>query len=118
MDINREQQEGDDYEHSSGIRKITYWEKYGVKSFPYRGSRKYTPLVYQSDDGGMMISNDVFGLTIRQFERKFMACLEKRKSQEQWILNLRYPDKSSNEYLDFLQNCTDHNTSKYVLLLM
>ncbi|VDI57544.1 Hypothetical predicted protein [Mytilus galloprovincialis] len=89
--------------------KITYWEKYGVKRFPYRGKRKYTPLIYQSDDGGIIISNDVFGLTIRQFERMYKDCLDKRKTHESWIMNLRYPDKASNEYLEYLNNCTDCN---------
>ncbi|VDI20873.1 Hypothetical predicted protein [Mytilus galloprovincialis] len=92
-----------------GMRKISFWEIYGVKRFPYRGRRRFTPLIYQSFDGGMKISNDVFGLTIRQFERMYKACLERRTTQQQWILNLRYPDKSSNEYLDYLQNCTDCN---------
>ncbi|CAC5377588.1 unnamed protein product [Mytilus coruscus] len=91
------------------MRKITYWEIYGVTRFPYRGRRKFTPLLYQSFDGGMIISNDVFGLTIRQFERMYKECLDRRKTKEQWILNLRYPDKSSNEYLEYLQNCTDCN---------
>ncbi|CAG2231047.1 unnamed protein product [Mytilus edulis] len=86
------------------LRKITYWEKYGVKRFPYRGRRRYSPCVYQSEDGGIVISNDVFGLTIRQFERMFQACLDRRKAQEQYILNLRYPDKSANEYLEYLDN--------------
>ncbi|XP_071126730.1 uncharacterized protein [Mytilus edulis] len=96
-----------------GMRKITYWEIYGVKRFPYRGKRKFTPLLSQSLDGGMVISNDVFGLTIRQFERVYKACLERRKRKEQWIINLRYPDKSSNEYLEYLQNCTDSNTDDF-----
>ncbi|VDH94023.1 Hypothetical predicted protein [Mytilus galloprovincialis] len=52
----------------------------------------------------MIISNDVFGLTIRQFEQRFKACLDRRKSQEQYILNLRYPDKTSDEYMEYLQN--------------
>ncbi|XP_063412098.1 uncharacterized protein LOC134694919 [Mytilus trossulus] len=96
-------------ENQFGIRKTTYWEIYGVKRFPYRGKRKFTPLLYQSFHGGMVISNDVFGLTISQFERIYKACLERRKTKEQWILNLRYPDKSSNEYLEYLENCTDCN---------
>ncbi|VDI62176.1 Hypothetical predicted protein [Mytilus galloprovincialis] len=93
--------------NSYGIKKNTYWEIYGVKSFRYRGKRKYTPLLYPSFDGGMKISNDVFGLTISQFERMYKACLERMKTKEQWILNLRYPDKSSTEYLEYLENCTD-----------
>ncbi|CAC5415355.1 unnamed protein product [Mytilus coruscus] len=106
--------ENDDDECLYGMRKITYWEKYGLKRFPYPGTRRYTPLIYQSFDGGMIISNDVFGLTISQFEREFRACLERRKKQEQCILNLRYPNKSSNEYLEYLQDCTDQG--KYYLL--
>ncbi|XP_063408179.1 uncharacterized protein LOC134691542 [Mytilus trossulus] len=102
-------QENDDKKHMIGIRKLTYLKTYGVKRFPYRGKRKYTPLVYQSDDGGIVISNDVFGLTIRQFERMFKDCLDRRKTNESWIMNLRYPDKASNEYLEFLNKCTDCN---------
>lgn len=104
-----------------GMRKITYRDIYGVKRFPYRGSRKYTPLLYQSLDmleGGMIISNDVFGLTISQFERMFKACLDRRKEHEQYITNLRYPDKSSTEYLEYLENCTDCNTGNYFVMLI
>ncbi|CAC5408977.1 Sodium- and chloride-dependent neutral and basic amino acid transporter B(0+),Sodium- and chloride-dependent taurine transporter,Sodium-dependent noradrenaline transporter,Sodium-dependent proline transporter,Sodium-and chloride-dependent glycine transporter 1,Creatine transporter,Sodium- and chloride-dependent GABA transporter 3,Sodium- and chloride-dependent betaine transporter,Sodium- and chloride-dependent GABA transporter 2,Sodium-dependent dopamine transporter,Sodium- and chloride-dependent GABA tran len=73
----------DDYEDRNlfGMRKITYWEKYGVKRFPYRGRRTFTSLLYQSLDGGMIISNDVYGLTISQFEQMYKACLERRKTQ-------------------------------------
>ncbi|CAC5390174.1 unnamed protein product [Mytilus coruscus] len=109
MDTDYSNQENEDKEHMYGIRKITYWKKYGVKRFPYRGKRKYTPLVYQSDDGGIVISNDVFGLTIRQFERIYKDCLDRRKTHENWIMNLRYPDKASNDYLEYLNSCTDCN---------
>ncbi|XP_052086560.1 uncharacterized protein LOC127723884 [Mytilus californianus] len=107
MDKSNRNQENDDDENVYGSRKITYLEKYMVKHFPYRGMRKYTPLINKYEEGGMFISNDVFGLTIRQFERMYKDCLQRRKTHEQWILNLRYPDKSSNEYLEYLQNCTD-----------
>ncbi|VDI57023.1 Hypothetical predicted protein [Mytilus galloprovincialis] len=110
MDKNSRTQENDDDENVYGMRKITYLEKYGVKHFPYCGRRKYTPLIHKSVDEGIFISNDVFGLTIRQFERMYKDCLHRRKTHEQWILNLRYPDKSSNDYLEYLQNCTDCNT--------
>ncbi|XP_052086090.1 uncharacterized protein LOC127723477 [Mytilus californianus] len=33
----------------------------------------------------------------------YKACLDRRKAQEQYILNLRYPDKTSDEYLEFLE---------------
>ncbi|XP_052086415.1 uncharacterized protein LOC127723705 [Mytilus californianus] len=90
------------------MRKVTYWEKYGVKRFPYRGIRRFTPILNQHFDGQISITNDVFGLTIQQFERTFRACLERRKQNSQCILNIRYPVKSSNKYLEYLENCTGH----------
>ncbi|CAC5383823.1 pepT [Mytilus coruscus] len=39
----------------------------------------------------------------------YKACLDRRKAQEKYILNLRYPDKSSDEYLEYLENRTDCN---------
>ncbi|OPL33414.1 hypothetical protein AM593_08161, partial [Mytilus galloprovincialis] len=62
-----------------------------------------------ADDGGIVISNDVFGFTIRQFERMYKDCLDRRKKHENLIMNLRYPDKGSNEYLKFINKCTDCN---------
>ncbi|XP_063412041.1 uncharacterized protein LOC134694869 [Mytilus trossulus] len=109
MDRTSRHQDRSDDDNHIAMTKTTYWEIYGVKRFTYRGQRKYTPSLYQSFDGGVIIRNDVFGLTIRQFEREFKACLERRKTREQWILNLRFPDKSSKEYLEYLENCTDKN---------
>ncbi|VDI23257.1 Hypothetical predicted protein [Mytilus galloprovincialis] len=105
MDKNPRSQVNDDYGNMNGMRKIMYLQKHDVKSFPYHGRRRYTPSISQSLDGGIVITNDVFGLTIRQFERIYKACLDRRKTYEQWILNLRYPDKCSNEYLEYLQYC-------------
>ncbi|VDI20825.1 Hypothetical predicted protein [Mytilus galloprovincialis] len=100
----------DDEQYVHGLRKITYWGKYGVRCFPYRGSRRYSPCVYKSDDGGIIISNDVFGLTIRQFERRYKACLDRRKAHEQYILNQRYSDKTLDDYhLEYLENCRYSN---------
>lgn len=99
-----------------GLRKVSFWEKYGVQRFPYLGRRRYSPFVYRSIDGGIVISNDVFGLTISQFERTYNACLDRRKTREQFILNLRYPDKTSNEYVEYLQNCTDSNTGNNIVI--
>ncbi|XP_052073976.1 uncharacterized protein LOC127711852 [Mytilus californianus] len=112
MDANPRNQENDDDENMYGMRKILYLQKYGVKSFPYRGRRRYTPSISKPLNGEIVISNDVFGLAIRQFERIYKKCLDRRKTQEQWILNLRYPDKSSNEYLEYLQNCIYYNKDK------
>ncbi|CAG2221661.1 unnamed protein product [Mytilus edulis] len=112
MDTNHRGQLNDDYENMNGMRKIMYLQKHSVKSFPYHGRHRYTPSINQSVDGGIIISNDVFGLTIRQFERIYKVCLDRRKTHEQWILNLRYPDKSSNEYLKNLQECIYYNEGK------
>ncbi|CAC5386005.1 unnamed protein product [Mytilus coruscus] len=94
-----------------------YLQKYGVKRFPYRGRRRCKPSINQYTDGGIVISNDVFGLTIKQFERMYIECLDRRKTQEQWIVNLRYPDKSSKEYLEYLQNCIYYNKGSDIDLM-
>ncbi|XP_076083949.1 uncharacterized protein LOC143054783 [Mytilus galloprovincialis] len=104
MNRNSSNDEKDNDQNVRGLRKITYLVKYGVKHFPYRGRRRYTPSVERSEDGGIFISNDVFGLTIRQFERMYKACLDRRKANEQYIINIRYPDKTSNEYMEYLEN--------------
>ncbi|CAC5366769.1 unnamed protein product [Mytilus coruscus] len=104
MNRNSRDDQNDSNQNVNGLRKITYWSKYNVKRFPYRGRRRYTPLVYQSEDGGIIISNDVFGLTIRQFERAYKTCLDRRKTHEQYILNIRYPNKTSAEYMEYLED--------------
>ncbi|XP_063406947.1 uncharacterized protein LOC134690807 [Mytilus trossulus] len=109
MNRNPRKAEKDDEQNVRGLMKITYWEKYGVKRFPYPGRRRYTPSLYQSEEVGIAISNDVFGLTISQFERMYKACLGRRKTRQQYIINLRYPDKASDEYMEYLQNSTVYN---------
>lgn len=109
MNGNFSKRDNHEDEHLPGIRENSNREIYGVRRFPYRGRRKYAPIRSQSLYGGMVISNDVFGLTISQFERMYKACLDRRNTKEQWITNLRYPDKSSKEYLEYLENCTDCN---------
>ncbi|VDI82311.1 Hypothetical predicted protein [Mytilus galloprovincialis] len=117
MNRNSRYDEKDDEQNVRGLRKITYWEKYGVKRFPYPGRRRYTPSLYQSEDVGIAVSNDVFGLTISQFERMYRACLDRRKSREQYILNLRYPDKTSDEYMEYLQDSIDYNKGNNIFIL-
>lgn len=116
MNRNPKNDEHDIKQNVYGLRKITYWERYGVKRFPYPGRRKSTPLVYQSEDGGITFSNDVFGLTIKQFERVYKGCLDRRKTREQYILNLRYPDKTSEEYLEYLQDSADYDNGRYTVI--
>ncbi|VDI06299.1 Hypothetical predicted protein, partial [Mytilus galloprovincialis] len=90
-------------ENMHGIEKKTYWEIYGMKCFPYKGKRKYSPCINQMFDGGIVLKNDVFGLSIRQFEREFKHCLERRRKNEQTIINIRFPVKTSNEYIEYLE---------------
>ncbi|XP_052083838.1 uncharacterized protein LOC127721192 [Mytilus californianus] len=90
-------------ENLHGIKKTTYWEIYGIKRFPYKGKRKYSPCINQTFDGSIVLKNDVFGLSIRQFEREFKNCLERRRKDEQTIINIRFPDKTSNEYMEYLE---------------
>lgn len=116
MTTNSLNSEIDNEQNKHGLKKITYLEKYGVKCFPYPGRRRFKPLVYQSEDGGIIISNDVFGLSIRQFDRVFKACLVRRKAREQYILNLRYPYKTSDEYLEYLEKCTDCNKGNNIVI--
>ncbi|CAC5363436.1 unnamed protein product [Mytilus coruscus] len=102
-DNNRRQ--NSDSEPAVGMLKAAYWEMYGVKHFRYRGYRKHSPLLHQTFDGDLSILNDIFGLTIHQFEREFRSCLQRRIMHEQSILNIRFPDKTSNNYLEFLEDC-------------
>ncbi|XP_071144204.1 uncharacterized protein [Mytilus edulis] len=95
-----------------GLWKVHFWEKYGVKGFPYSGRRRYSPFAYQTADGDIVISNDVFGQTIMQFERIHKTCIIRRKTNEQYILNLRYPDKTSDEYLEYLEDNANYNQDR------
>ncbi|XP_063405887.1 uncharacterized protein LOC134689848 [Mytilus trossulus] len=110
MNRNARNHKKTDDQNVPGLGKVNFWEKYGAKRFPYRWRRRYSPFVYRSEDGGIVISNDVFGLTIRQFERTYNACLDRRKAHEQQILNIRYPDKTSDRYMEYLENSRYNNT--------
>lgn len=96
-------------ENIFGMKKISYWKIYGVRQFPYPGNRKHFPIFSRSFSGQIIITNDVFGMTIHQFEREYKQCLKRRIAKEQWILNLQYPIKSSRQYLEYLEKCTCHN---------
>ncbi|XP_052085921.1 uncharacterized protein LOC127723378 isoform X2 [Mytilus californianus] len=112
---NKRRQNGD-FEPAVSIRKTTNWEMYGVKHFRYKGYRKNSPLLYQTFDGDLSIHNDIFGLTIHQFEREFRSCLQRRIMHEQSILNIRFPDKTSNDYLEYLEDCefkSEGHTSEF-----
>ena len=98
-----------DDQHIHSVKKMTYWRMYGVQKFPYRGRRRYTPLIYQSFSGQIIISNDVFGLTIQQFEREFRNCLKRREENQEYITNIRFPDKTCHWYMEYLELVDDRN---------
>ncbi|CAG2218919.1 unnamed protein product [Mytilus edulis] len=54
-----------------------------------------------------MIQNDLLGLTIHQFESRFEECLERRTRNKEWLLNIRFPDKTSDGYIEYLENCQE-----------
>ena len=103
------QQYSADEQDIHSVKKLTYWRMYGVRNFPYRGKRRYTPLIYQSFNGKIIISNDVFGLTIQQFEREFRNCQKRREENQEYITNIRFPDKTSHWYMDYLDFVDDRN---------
>lgn len=86
------------------IRKLTYYEKYGVKTFSYKGKRKYSSCLRQTFEGSIVVQNDIFGLTIQQFEKEFVECLKRRKSNQQKITNILYPNKTTVAYLEFIEH--------------
>ena len=89
-----------------GIKKIPYWSMYGVERFPYRSRRKHQSCLHQTFEGRIVIHNDIFGLTIKQFNREFEKCLLRRERNEQYMLNVRFPNKISSDYLEYLDNAT------------
>lgn len=99
------------------MKKVTYWDIYGVKSFPYKGKRKHTPLLHQHFNGQFMIQNDLLGLTIHQFESRFEECLERRTRNKEWLLNIRFPDKTSDGYIEYLENCQEGIQYKHLFTL-
>lgn len=56
--------------------------------------------------------NDVFGMTIFQFEREFTACLERRKQNKPQILNIVFPNKTDNRYLEYMENTQSKQKGK------
>jgi hypothetical protein len=61
--------------------------------------------------------NDLFGLAIFQFEREYKACLERRKHNEPQILNILFPIKTGNRYLEYLESTQSQQTGKYNFII-
>jgi len=93
-------------------KKVLFVDTYGVKSFPYLGRRKHFSSIQQILGGSTKRHNDLFGMAIFQFEREYKACLERRKQNIQQILNILFPIKTGNKYLDYLENTQSQKTGK------
>ena len=106
-----EDKEDDDHKVYK-TKKVLFVDSHGVKSFPYRGRRKHFSCLKQIFGISTGRHNDVFGLTIFQFEREFKACLERRKQNEPHILHIVFPIKTDKRYLEYLENIQSQQTGK------
>jgi hypothetical protein len=102
----------DDNKKVHKTKKVLFVDIHGVKNFPYRGRRTNFSYLKQILGNRRDRHNDLFGLTIFQFEREFKACLERRKQNEPLILNILFPNKTDNRYLEYLENTQSQQTGK------
>ena len=102
----------DDDKKVHPTKKVLFVDSYGVKSLPYRGRRKHFSSIRQILGNSTDRHNDLFGMAIFQFEREFTACLERRKQNEPQILNILFPIKTGNRYLEYLENTQSQQTGK------
>ena len=93
-------------------KKVLFVDSYGVKSLPYRGRRKHFSSIRQIIGSSADRHNDLFGMAIFQFEREYTACLRRRKLNEPQILNIVFPIKTGNIYLEYLENTQSQQTGK------
>ena len=93
-------------------KKVLFVDSYSVKSLPYRGRRKHFASIRQILGSSTERHNDLFGIVIFQFEREYNACLERRKQNEPQILNIVFPIKTGNRYLEYLDNIQSQQTGK------
>ena len=107
-----DEEEDDDDKKVYKTKKVLFVDSHGVKSFPYRGRRTHCACLKQILGSSTERHNDVFGMTIFQFEREFTACLERRKQNEPQILNILFPIKTDNRYLEYLENTQSQQTGK------
>ena len=102
----------DDDKKVHPTKKVLFVDSYGVKSLPYRGRRKHFSSIRQILGSSTDRHNDLFGMAIFQFEREYTACLERRKQNEPHILNILFPIKTGNRYLEYLENTQSQQTGK------
>ena len=93
-------------------KKVLFVDSYGVRSLPYRGRRKHFSSIRQILGSSADRHNDLFGMAIFQFEREYTACLRRRKQNEPQILNIVFPIKTGNIYLEYLENTQSQQTGK------
>ena len=93
-------------------KKALFVDGYGVKSLPYRGRRKHFSSIQHILGSRRIRHNDLFGMAIFQFEREYTACLDRRKQNEPQILNIVFPNKTDNIYLEYLENTQSQQTGK------
>ena len=91
-----EDKEDDDHKVYK-TKKVLFVDSHGVKSFPSSSTDR---------------PNDVSSLSIFPFEPEFKDCLERRKQNEPRILNMLFPNKTDNRYLEYLENTQSQQTGK------
>ena len=96
---------------------MLFVDSHGVKSLPYRGRRTHFSNIRQILGSRTERHNDLFGLAIFQFEREYKACLERREHNEPEILNIVFPIKTDNRYLEYLENTQSQQTGKYNFII-
>jgi len=109
--------EDDDDKKVYKTKKVLFVDSHGVKNFPYRGRRKKFSYLKQILGKRTYRHNDLFGLTIFQFEREYKACLYRRKQNGPQILNILFPIKTGNRYLEYLENTQSQQTGKYNFII-
>ncbi|XP_071148294.1 uncharacterized protein [Mytilus edulis] len=87
------------------MRKKTFWDLYDLKR--YQGKGKHSVCLHRTFDGTLVLRNNLIKLLINLFEKEFKACLVRRKQHQDQIINICYPDKTSDLYLDYLENCDE-----------
>ena len=107
----------DDDKKVHPTKKVLFVDSHGVKSFPYLGRPTHFSGIRQILGSRTEGHTHLFGLVIFQFEREYKACLERRKRNEPQILNILFPIKTGNIYLEYLENTQSQQTGKYNFII-
>lgn len=85
-----------------GMKKLSYWDMFKAAHCMTR--RDNIPCLHQTIDGTVVLRNNLIRPVINQFHGTFKACIERRQRDEQQLLNIRFPDKMCNQYLEYLEH--------------